>query len=264
MVRTIFFLLLLLHSNSIIKGQNTVSHPFFQSVLAHNDYQKSQPFYNAYSYGVAVIEVDLFYHNGKVLVAHDDSETKHNASFKKMYLKPLKKIMRAQKGTYPNTSNRLALMFDIKNHREEIMTWIMKLVNDYPRIFGPPDGIENLVSIIISGQRPEISSWADLPSAILLDGRLSDQIPALLRHKVYMVSSSYSAIGNWDGQGECSIEEKQKLTETIQKVHDQNLKIRFWGAKDVPEMWGFLLNSGVDILGVDHLDTFNRWYIDNR
>ncbi|GAA5225292.1 PI-PLC domain-containing protein [Membranihabitans marinus] len=258
MIRAIFFLLLL-HSNSLIKGQNPVPHPFLQSILAHNDYQKSQPFLNAYAHGVGVIEVDLFYHDGEVLVAHDAAETVHNASFKKLYLKPLKKIMRARSGPYPNTSNRLALMFDIKNHREEIMGFIISLYNDNPHIFGPIEGQENLIPIIISGLRPNISTWGDLPPGIMIDGRLSDDIPPVLRHKVYMVSSSYSAVGNWDGKGECPDEEKAKLAATIQKVHDENLKIRFWGAKDVPEMWDLLMNYEVDILGVDHLDDFKQW-----
>lgn len=225
-----------------------------QSVLSHNDYQKEKPFDLAYQYQVGVIEVDLMVDQGEVFVAHDRGELKFKRKFEEMYLDRLSHIMAENKGPYPGTEKSLAIMFDIKNDRKTVMEWILGLVEEHPDIFGGRDERPRKIQVVISGQRPDIEDWAGLPSAIYLDGRLNDNIPVELRSKVFMISSSYSVIGHWDGKGERPEKEEQRLKNVVQQVHDQNLKLRFWGNADVPTLWEMLLEHKVDILGTDQVD----------
>src|SRR5690606_28145839 len=45
-----------------------------QAVLAHNDYQKPDPFHHACEHRVGVMEADLYYDEGRIIVAHVPSE----------------------------------------------------------------------------------------------------------------------------------------------------------------------------------------------
>lgn len=225
-----------------------------QDVLAHNDYQKNQPFTVAYTHRVGILEADLYYQDGKIILAHDPSELKHGLDLEKIYLEPLKKCVIKYGRPYPESNHSLALMLDIKNKPDKILTWINQLVLAYPELFGS-DTTSARVPIIISGARPAMDTWKDLPESVFIDGRLSDTIPVSLRSKVYMVSSSFTNVvtGSWT-RDRLTPAQKTSVQKAIDQVHQQNLKVRFWGVPDNPYFWKLQSDLGVDIIGSDQLD----------
>ncbi len=256
---------LLVFAHGILWGQNNVPRNYtMQDVLAHNDYQKSPPFTTAYKYGVGIFEADLILHDGRVKVAHDSSEFHHNWDLEEIYLKPLKRYVIRRGSPYPDPKLKLALMLDIKSHPEKIMTWIRALIGAYPELFGSSDHPVR-VPIIISGIRPPINTWADLPASIFIDGRLTDSIPISLRSRVYMVSSSFSSVvpGSWNRGQPLSSSQIAAIRAAVDQVHQQGLKIRFWGVPDQPYFWKLQGDLGVDIIGSDHLAELARYISDN-
>lgn len=248
-----FPILLLLPLCFVSNGQNPELSP--QSIHSHNDYQKEEPFWNAFNHKVGIIEVDLYYHEGKVVVAHDPSELEKPISFEEKYLKPLKHLMKENNGyPYPDTALDLAVMFDIKNERNAVMDWILDVYEENPDVFDT----RKPVKIVISGNRPEPDSWLYLPENVYIDGRLTDPIyaseQASLRDKVFIVSSSYRVIGNWNGIGECPPGEQEKIRKIVGRVHSAGLKLRFWGNRDTEAFWDILLENGVDIIGTDDVE----------
>lgn len=230
-----------------------------QDVLAHNDYQKNPPFTSAYAHRVGVMEADLYYQNGEIKVAHGASEWKHALDLEKSYLEPLKKCVEQYGNPYPNANQSLALMLDIKNEPEKIMKWIIGLVHAYPELFGTTT-TPYQVPIVISGLRPALDTWKNLPASIFVDGRLSDSIPVSLRSKVYMVSNAFSAVvpGSWT-RDHLAPAQIDAVIKAIDTVHQQNLKIRFWGVPDNVYFWKLQSDLGVDIMGCDHLDELAKY-----
>lgn len=225
-----------------------------QDVLAHNDYQKSKPFHNAYSHQVSVMEADLYYDNGQVKVAHDLSELEKDMNLEIMYLIPLREKVRQHASAYPDKKLSLALMLDIKNESEKVMAWILEMVENYPDLFGT-DTEKHAIPLIISGARPPQDSWATLPSSVLIDGRLTDNIPERLRPKIYMVSTSFSSvIPDFRDQKGLANNQIKAVRELVDSVHGQNLKIRLWGVPDNIDFWKLQDQLEVDIIGCDHLD----------
>lgn len=226
-----------------------------QAVLAHNDYQKPDPFHHAYEHRVGVMEADLYYDEGRIIVAHDPSELEFKKDLERLYLEPLRKKVRKYGRVYPEDGLELALMLDIKNESALVMEWIVSIVEKYPDLFGR-DSEGPVIHLIISGDRPPKSIWASLPASVKIDGRLTDQIPEDLRSRIYMVSSSFRDVvpGSIDADGGLSSEQVDALRKTVEVVHRQNLKIRFWGVPDNIGFWKLQNNLGVDVIGCDHLD----------
>lgn len=240
-------------------GQDRLVLPYtMQDVLAHNDYQKDNPFYNAYKHRVGIIEADLLYHEGKVIVAHDNSELVHEWDLEEMYLKPILKKIEENGSVYPDSVKSMALMLDIKNEPSQIMDWILMIVKRYPALFGN-GGDQPRVSLIISGHRPPIESWANLPSSVYIDGRLSDSIPGDLRHKVFMISSSLASVvpGSWSPVRLLPAQ-IDAVRKAVDSVHKQNIKIRFWGVPDNFYFWKLQSQLKVDIVGSDQLSDLDR------
>ncbi len=225
-----------------------------QEVLAHNDYQKPEPFYHAYSHQVGVIEADLYFDEGRVKVAHDPSELEKDMDLESLYLIPLKEKIREHGRVYPDENLSLALMLDIKNETAKVMARVLELVEKYPELFGS-DRKDPLVPLVISGARPDQASWASLPAPILIDGRLTDDIPDSLKSRIFMVSSSFSSVvpGSFDQSG-LTDEQLNAVKDVVDSIHRQNLKIRFWGVPDHIDFWKLQDQLEVDIIGSDHLD----------
>ncbi len=250
------FIALLVFQN-VLQGQDSSGLNFtMQDVLAHNDYQKDEPFHHAYQHRVGIMEADLYYDQNQVWVAHDPSELGFKRKLETLYLQPLReKIARFGK-PYPEENHSLVLMLDIKNESDRIMSWIISLLDEYPDIFGEENRTPPHVYLVISGDRPTPDTWASLPASIKIDGRLTDQIPRELRDRIHMVSSSFQSVipGHFDRKTGLSNDQMVAIQKTIRSVHDQNLKIRFWGVPDEYSYWKLQDEWGIDIVGCDHLD----------
>ena len=60
--------------------------------------------------------------------------------------------------------------------------------------------------------------------------------------------------GTVDADGGLSSEQVDAIRKTVEDVHRQNLKIRFWGVPDNFRFWKLQYDLDVDIIGCDHLD----------
>ena len=58
-------------------------------IHSHNDYRQNVPFWKAFGAEVQSIEVDVFYLDEKLMVAHEVSEVKQYKTLERLYLNPL-------------------------------------------------------------------------------------------------------------------------------------------------------------------------------
>ena len=77
-------------------GQEFITLPNGHS---HNDYTRDSPLYDALKYGFTSIEVDVYWHKGRMVVTHDDKLLDEKPTLQELYLNPLSSIIQNNGGT---------------------------------------------------------------------------------------------------------------------------------------------------------------------
>jgi alkaline phosphatase len=223
-------------------------------IHAHNDYHQRIPFFNAYALGAGSIEADIVLLEGELYVAHDIREVQKDWTLDSMYLRPLQKI--AAKRSNSTSKNRnperpLQFLIDIKTDAESTLDLLVKKLKSYPaEVFAKNPAF----TIVISGNVPDPSRWANYPAFIFFDGRPSIQYTAGQLARIAMISDDFTTYSVWNGKGLIVKSERKKLEDLIASVHHKGKKIRFWATPDHINAWKILLTMGVDYLGTDYVD----------
>jgi hypothetical protein len=79
-----------------------------------------------------------------------------------------------------------------------------------------------------------------------------------------VISDNYGNFLSWSGAGKINDSELKRLDEFIRKAHAENKKVRLWGGPDKPEVWGFLLEKGVDFINTDKLENLAEFLVDRE
>jgi alkaline phosphatase len=218
-----------------------VSHA--QSIFAHNDYVKPDPFHKAFALKASYIEADIFLRNDKLLVAHTRIEIDPSKTLQTMYLDPIsEKISKHQ-------LYHLTLMIDLKTDGPSTLTALVKALEQYPSLTSSPD-----LSITVSGSYPAPSEWANYPAFIKFDGRPGiDYTPDQLK-RVTLISTSFNGVSSWNGKGEIPGSDLQKIKKVIDQAHAFEKPVRFWAAPEGPNAWEKFIGIGIDVLNSDNIE----------
>jgi hypothetical protein len=109
------------------------------------------------------------------------------------------------------------------------------------------------IQLIISGNRPKPEQYFDQSTMLQFDGRPSEVYDDETLQRVGIISDSFLNYSRWNGTGDISDADKEKLKRIIKRAHQQNKLIRFWAAPDTPEGWKQLRKLGADIINTDHV-----------
>ncbi len=242
-----------IHAQEVINGH------------AHNDYEHINPLYDAIENGFMSVEADVHLVNDNLFVSHDlPEELNPNLTLEELYLKPLRDIIKRNKGSvYQNYSGPFYLFIDFKTQANPSYEKLKKILSGYlPIISVIKGGGEQVgaVTILITGNRPVNEILKDEPKLVRIDGRpgdLNKNIPATI---MPVISDNYSNYISWNGEGIISEKELSKLVELVETTHDQNRKLRLWASPDNENVWGFLLENGIDLVNTDHLEKFRAYH----
>jgi len=217
------------------------------NVHAHNDYQQPIPFLTAYHRQVGSIEADLFLQNGTLYVAHEKQEIQIDRTLEILYLKPLQTFIKKNKGTpYSQSEANLQLLIDLKADGKTTLPALVKILEKYPEIIANPG-----ISIVISGNKPATSTWAQYPNFIHFDGTPGEHYTPQELQRIALVSASFRKYTQWNGKGLIVKPELDKIKHLIDSVHFLNKKFRFWATPDNINTWQTLIALGADYLGTD-------------
>lgn len=211
-------------------------------VHSHNDYLQKYPLKTALAYKVNSIEVDVAWYNNQIKVSHLNLLLKNKPNFEELYLKPLL----AKKDSLQSVK---FLFVDIKSGGKEILVALNNLFVNYPDVFSTrrEDNSEQ-IKVIVSGSVNRIELYNDVQlNYLFVDGRENDLVLNLKSHISPIISANFSSL---------SIEEKKSL---ITKAHAQDKMVRFWNTTDNPKTWDKLMDLGVDIIGVDHIESIKEY-----
>ncbi|HLA52261.1 MAG TPA: hypothetical protein VK618_03105, partial [Flavitalea sp.] len=136
------------------------------NIHSHNDYDKPEPFRNAYGHRAGSIEADVFLVNDDLLLAHTLKEVKKDKSLEAIYLRPLDSLIKRFHGQLADDSAyHLQLLIDLKSQAMTTLPALIALVQEYPSLTRC-----KRLSFVISGNRPPVASFQDYPDFIQFDG----------------------------------------------------------------------------------------------
>ena len=216
---------------------------------SHNDYNRTAPFWEAYSQHCRSIEADVYWHEGDLLVGHDRKDLKPENSFLRMYVDPIVRTFRANGGKmWAGSPDRLLLMVELKSATEPTLTEVIKLLEQFPDVFCSPDGVQ----IAITGNTPAKEHFCDYPVWIGYDGDIRETYSPEQMERVALVSNSFRMFAKkWNGKGRMIDSELDAVNAAIAKVHSWGKPIRFWEAPEGTTAYFTFWKLGVDIINTD-------------
>lgn len=231
------------------------------NVFAHNDYARSAPFHTAYGLQVGFIEADVFLREGKLMVAHDKSEIQAGRDLESLYLKPLAKEVKRNGGfAYPDPSDRLTLMIDLKTEGPPTLDALVRLLDRYPALTSC-----KTLQFMISGNVPDPGTWGQYPLYIFIDGRPNIPYTADQLKRVSMISTNFKSHVSWDGNGQLSEADRKTIASLMADAHRRRKVFRFWATPDFPEAWKQLMELQMDVIVTDNVKELCDFFLkENR
>lgn len=221
---------------------------------AHNDYLHPHPLSDALAQGFGSVEADIWLVGGALLVAHDLEKASPERTLSKLYLDPLRALVKtnAPGAVVPS----LTLLIDIKSGAEATYAALREVLGKYTDIltrFESNTVQPNAIVVILSGNRPFETMRGERVRFAALDGRLPDletNPPVAL---VPLISDNWTKHFSWRGVGALPPEERTRLVALARRTHAQGRRLRLWAAPDNPAGWRELYEAGVDLLNTDQL-----------
>jgi glycerophosphoryl diester phosphodiesterase len=222
-------------------------------IHAHNDYEKPRPLLAALEARADYIEADVWLQNGTLVVAHDRKDIDPARTLDSLYLRPIGQLFARYNGRVSKERNyTFCLVIDVKDKPEAVLPVLLTQVQNYLTAFNRKAS-PLAIQLIISGNRPKPEQYFDQSTMLQFDGRPSEVYDDETLQRVAIISDSFLNYSRWNGTGELTDADKEKLKRIIKRAHQQNKLIRFWAAPDTPEGWKQLRKLGADIINTDHV-----------
>ncbi len=236
-------------------------------VWSHNDYEQERPLFQALELGFQMIEADIHLIDGELRVIHDHPENPEEVPvLEEQYIRPLVEIIRQNNGVVlPESNVPFYLVIDVKTEAESSFSELMNVLEPYRSYFTRLENgewIDGPIHLLISGNRPQLDA-GDADRMAFIDGRLPDIGRGLPTDLIPLISDNWRNHFAWDGTGDITEEEFEKLQSYVRQTHEEGKIIRFWATPDKVAVWDVLIRAGVDVINVDDLEKM-RNYLDGN
>jgi len=238
---------------------------------AHNDYEHERPLYDALDSGFKSVEADVWLQDGELRVAHESVLTQPGRTLESLYLKPLRREVRENRGSvYAGDDDYFTLLIDIKSEAEPTYKALHEELAEYDEIFtkfGPRGVKDGAVTAIVSGNRPKAYMQSQRVRYAAYDGRLSDLGVDTNQTFTPLISNNWTNTFTWYGVGPMPEGERQKLRSIVATAHANGQRVRFWATPEVPEareaVWRELVAAEVDYINTDSLMALEAFLVAN-
>jgi alkaline phosphatase len=218
---------------------------------SHNDYEQKHPLIEAFTNNFRSIEVDIWLSKGELKVSHNPWNFK--GTLEEMYLAPLQRLVDSGK-LKADAENPLLLWIDIKDIRTKIIVKLARILEKYPMV-----GKE--VTIILTGSKrlkrrfvedyPHINVERD-------EGSLDDSYKAST--PCTWLTLKWSKYFEWNGEGEMSAVEKEKLKNLVESIHASGHKLRFHASPANESYWKLMTEMKVDLIDTDNIQLLEQFW----
>lgn len=225
--------------------------------FAHNDYWHKRPLYDALDNGFTNIEADIYLRGNKLIVAHILPIFKKQKTLERLYLSPLMACINGTNKEIKCPTYPVTLMIDIKSDADKTYEALEQLLEKYkPILSGYENGVytQRQVTVVITGHKPYALIKAQKSRLAFIDEDLMQVKQDTLAKNLYQTAScKYSHLLKWDGKGNFSPFERQRLRMYVMLAHRFGKKVRLWASPENEIVWRELLNCGVDLINTDKL-----------
>lgn len=243
-----------------------LSLPAQQPVLlhSHNDYERTAPFWEAYSQHCVSIEADVYLLDGQLLVGHDVEDLRPERTLRSLYVDPIVSLFRQNGGKmWKGSADRLQLMVELKSATEPELSEVIALLGGFPDVFCTEDGVK----VVITGNTPDPADFASYPHWVSFDGDLGADLginytPEQLE-RVALFSTNFRRFARkWNGKGRMTDPELDAVKAAIAAAHAAGKPIRFWGAPEGTTVYFTFWKLGVDWVNTDKPAVAHLFYDD--
>ncbi len=219
---------------------------------SHNDYLQNFPFSSAYKAGFGSMEADIFLFHDSLFVGHVEKDILLGKTLQALYLDSIDFYLKKNKGRpYRQKSKRLQLLIDIKSEPNSTIAALIVVLEKYPELIQARN-----LSLVITGNRPPLSTWYDYPDFIYFDGEIGKEYEPALLPKIALLSGNLADFTGWKGKSPIDSASLAKLNHLIQTAHNDGKRVRFWNAPDFTDAWSALIQMKVDWINTDHIAGF--------
>jgi hypothetical protein len=233
---------------------------------AHNDYAHQRPLMDALEQGFCSVEADIFLVKDELLVGHTVFDLKPERTLQKLYLEPLRDRIKANKGKVYPGGPAIFLLIDVKTEAKQTYAVLDKALASYSDILSVVrDGKfeEKAVTVVISGNTAHEAITSQPSRFAAIDGRPADVQSTVPTHLMPWISTGWSSMFTWEGEGPMPEAEQAKLKEFVSKAHAHGRLVRFWATPETTALWKELRSAGVDLLNTDKLAELKRFLLEN-
>lgn len=232
---------------------------------SHNDYEHERPLFDALDHGFCSVEADIWLVDGRLLVAHHETDLKPERTLQTLYLDPLLERARKNGGQIFPAGPGVTLLIDLKNTPQQTLVALLEALDPYSEMltsFTRESTVARAVTVIVSGMYNRNALIEQSPRLAAVDGRP----PHLGKscHDVPLVSENWASLFTWKGIGEMPAAELTKLREMVAKAHAAGQRIRFWNLPPRDEALKLLYDEGVDLLNADDLAAMQAFLLEQR
>ena len=229
---------------------------------AHNDYYHKRPLLDALQHGFTSVEADVVLQDGDLMVGHSRFEVRKERTLTALYLAPLAKRVSENDGQVYRGIKRFILLIDFKSSGTASLEVLRKQLKPYwHNLTRYENGkvYPGAVTIIISGNRPVTEVAALKVRHVFIDGRFPDLRTKIVSDLVPLVSAPWTGTFSWQGYGDMSAKELEKLRAIIKAAHEQGKLVRFWAVPHSENLWQVFYNEGVDLINTDDLPRLQKF-----
>ena len=219
-------------------------------IHSHNDYAQKRPFWGAYEAGADSIEADIFLVDGDLLVAHSRKELKKENTLRRLYLEPLREVIRKNGGRAYADGKPLQLLIDLKNGKPALDRLVEMIEKEGYRDCFAIAKNPCAAMLTVTGDHSEITDFFAYPDYVFFDVPPTKKLADEQYKRVPLISHYARAYTKWRS-GEMPEADKEKIRDAVREAHAKGCKFRLWGYPDNPEAWRLARELGLDYINTD-------------
>ena len=220
-------------------------------IHSHNDYAQKRPFWGAYEAGADSIEADVFLVEGELLVAHSRRELKKENTLRRLYLEPLREVMRKNGGRARPDGRPLQLLVDLKNGKPALDRLVEMVEKEGYRDCFDIAKNPSAARLTATGDHSEVADFLAYPDFVFFDVPPTRRLSDGQYRRVPLVSHYARAYTRWR-KGPMDEKDKERIRAAVKAAHDRGCRFRLWGFPDHKEAWELTLELGLDYINTDH------------
>ena len=219
-------------------------------IHSHNDYAQKRPFWGAYEAGADSIEADVFLVDGELLVAHSRKGLKKENTLRRLYLEPLREVMRKNGGRARANGKPLQLVIDLKSGKPALDALLTLIEQEGFRECFDICKNPSAVRLSVGGDISEIKDFLSYPDFVFFSVPSSRKLDDGQYKRVSWISDYARILTKWrsGAMAEC---DKKKIRAAAARAHAKGVPYRLWGFPDNPEAWQLSRELGLDYINTE-------------